>query len=75
MNKYAAHSKAPAEPGGRYSVVHGCKNKRRYHSEALAEQVAKRATRQRGLALRVYQCPLCQGWHITKRRIFNVPNR
>jgi hypothetical protein len=70
MNKYAAHSKAPRDPGDRYSVVHGCKNKRRYTNEKLAERVAARATRQRGLALRTYPCPLCQGWHITKRRTF-----
>lgn len=70
MNKYAAHSKAPAQPGSRYSVVHGCKNKRRYPSEAFAQRVADHATRQRGLALRVYPCPLCQGFHITKRRTF-----
>jgi hypothetical protein len=70
MNKYAQFSKAPKQPGGRYSVVHGCKNKRRYPSEPFADQVAARATRQRGLALRVYACPLCQGWHITKRRTF-----
>lgn len=71
MNKYADHSKAPREPGARYSVVRGCKSKRRYPSEKFAEKVARRATRQRGLALRVYPCPLCQGWHITKRRTFS----
>lgn len=71
MNKYAAHSKAPRDPGRRYSVVRGCKSKRRYSTEQLADKVAARATSQRGLALRVYCCPLCQGWHITKRRTFS----
>lgn len=43
MNKYAQFSKAPKQPGGRYSVVHGCKNKRCYPSEAFADRVAARA--------------------------------
>jgi hypothetical protein len=38
MNKYAQFSKAPKQPGGRYSVVHGCKNKRCYPSEAFADR-------------------------------------
>jgi hypothetical protein len=71
MNKYAHLAPPkPEDPGARYSVVHGCKSKRRYTTEAFAQRVAMRATRQRGTPLRVYPCPLCKGWHITKRKTF-----
>lgn len=70
MNKYAQFSKAPKNPGAQHSITHGCKNKRRYVTEEYAERVADRSARQLKRPMRAYQCAICEGWHITKRRTF-----
>lgn len=43
-----------------------CLRKKRYGDPALAEQVADRCWRKRGVELRVYPCTYCGGFHLTK---------
>lgn len=50
---------------GRCGKVH-------YSSKAEAKRAAKRGTRQ-GHRLRIYHCPECQVWHLT--RVANPNNR
>lgn len=44
-----------------------CFNKEEYHSEDMAESVARRVQRERNVELRSYRCPICRGWHLTSR--------
>lgn len=44
-----------------------CSRKRRYRSEHEARLFANRAETKRGPKLRVYWCPICEGWHITSK--------
>lgn len=44
-----------------------CSSKRRYLSPQEAEKNAKVARRKRNERLRVYRCPHCAGWHLTKK--------
>ena len=44
-----------------------CDSKRRYVTPQEAERSAKTARRKRDEKLRVYRCPHCQGWHLTKK--------
>lgn len=45
-------------------ILHSsCLKKARYRSENKAKTVAKRLS----IPLRVYACPHCFGWHLTKR--------
>ena len=44
-----------------------CGKKRRYRSEHDARLSANNGMTKRGTPLRVYRCPICNGWHITKR--------
>jgi len=44
-----------------------CLKKARYRSEHEARLFANRGENKRGVRLRVYECPICGGWHITKR--------
>lgn len=41
--------------------------KARYATERQAIRVAMSSSRRSGLPLRVYRCPECKGWHLTKR--------
>lgn len=69
MNKYAHLAPPkPAEPGADYSVVYGCKRKVRYGTERKALSVADRRWKKARVELRVYPCPLCQGFHLTKTK-------
>lgn len=43
-----------------------CLKKSRYSTEGLAERVAAKAKKARGVELRVYYCPTCYGYHLTK---------
>jgi hypothetical protein len=43
-----------------------CTSKNRYPDQGTALRFALRATR-RQKQMRVYQCPLCHGWHLTKK--------
>lgn len=42
-----------------------CYKKRRYKSEHDARLSANNCMAKRGKPLRVYRCPVCNGWHIT----------
>ncbi len=46
---------------------HAC-GKNRYETQGAAIRVAINASKKRGIALRVYGCPTCHGWHLTHRR-------
>lgn len=45
--------------------------KKRYAVERHAISAVLRAARRSGLPLRVYRCPACHGWHLTKRRTWH----
>jgi hypothetical protein len=47
----------------------GCptQHKRCHPDYETAIAAAIRLSARRGVALRVYQCPHCQSWHLTKR--------
>lgn len=45
----------------------GC-GKTRYTHEKAAIRAAMGASRRSGLGLRVYRCPDCRGWHLTKKK-------
>lgn len=52
-----------------------CSEKRRYHSESYAESEAKHwGSVRKGPGFRVYSCPWCKGWHLTKDRKREVAN-
>ena len=44
-----------------------CESKQRYDSPTEAEKQVKVARRKRDQRLRVYRCPHCMGWHLTKK--------
>lgn len=44
-----------------------CGRKRRYRSPEHARHMQRNASQHRGTQLRVYLCPSCDGWHLTKR--------
>lgn len=44
-----------------------CFSKKRYSTEAYANRVAREAKAVRGVDLRVYKCPHCLWWHLTKK--------
>lgn len=41
--------------------------KKRYRTQAFAEQVAARCLAARGVELRAYYCGMCGGYHLTKQ--------
>ena len=54
----------------------GCKKKIRYRSEAAARGAVKHRRRfQPDIELRVYDCPICQGWHLTKQPRIQTTNK
>jgi len=50
-----------------HNVQRACHSKRRYLTQVTAEAKARRCTEKRGMALRVYHCPYCLGFHLTKQ--------
>jgi hypothetical protein len=44
-----------------------CHGKNRYPAEIAALIAAQRYAELRKVRLRVYACPVCDGWHITKQ--------
>lgn len=42
--------------------------KRSYPDELRAIAAAIRCSAKRGVPLRVYECPSCHGWHLTRRK-------
>lgn len=47
----------------------------RYTSERTAIRKAIASSRHAGLALRVYRCPDCKGWHLTKKPKWTATHR
>jgi Zn finger protein HypA/HybF involved in hydrogenase expression len=45
-----------------------CKAKLRYESEEKARAAADRAAAFYAEEVKIYRCPVCQGWHTTKRK-------
>ncbi len=43
-----------------------CGKKTSYFSQSTAQLVADKAKRKRGVVLRVYNCPYCYQYHLTK---------
>lgn len=43
-----------------------CNGKNVYDSEKEAKKARSRVYKQRSVKLRVYQCPDCHKWHLTK---------
>ena len=51
-----------------------CGKKKRYASQHEARQIANNCERARpGTKLRVYFCPMCEGWHITSKPMKKLP--
>ena len=48
-------------------VIAMCSRKKAYPSQVDAERVAARCFRERGARLRVYACPACCRYHLTKQ--------
>lgn len=48
-------------------LADGCIRKKRYRTEGIAEQVAEKVLRERGAKVRAYYCPVCLGWHLTRK--------
>lgn len=48
------------------SDVSGCLSKKRYGEERLAKQIGAAIWFERRVALRVYACTECGGYHLTK---------
>ena len=46
-------------------IYRQCAKKVRYKSQHEARVIANLAESQRGHKLRVYCCPICNGWHLT----------
>lgn len=53
------------------SWVRQCVKKVRYNYESHAKKVAKNVFKTRGVKLRVYMCPKCLGYHLTKSELVN----
>ena len=45
-----------------------CTSKNRYATEGEALEVARECAEHGSPALRVYECPLCGGWHLTSKK-------
>jgi hypothetical protein len=44
-----------------------CQGKVSYPSQRAALRTLLRCTQERGTSLRVYECEICDGWHLTKQ--------
>ena len=53
----------------------GCAGKKRYRTVEAAGASAAMAKERRGVSLRVYQCPACQAFHLTKDSIKDFATR
>ena len=54
-------------PADRHTPNHACWqcSKRAYHSKSAAELRARILAREKHAFLRVYECPVGEGWHLT----------
>lgn len=63
------------EGDGRDFLVRSCQSKRSYKTPEAAGNAAASAKEKSGDTLRVYGCPLCQGFHLTKQGIDDFSRR
>lgn len=52
-------------PAPKPRLWRGCGSKHRYENFHAAERARLACEDQRGTALRVYDCEICSGWHLT----------
>lgn len=57
---------APIQPPDIAAAYYECFRKRAYPTESFARKVARAAKNSRGVKLRIYFCPHCQNFHLTK---------
>ena len=50
------------------SFLKGCVTKKAYKSLGLAEEVAKRVLKERGITLHCYWCKECGCYHLTRKK-------
>ena len=53
---------------GRNNAYKTCFSKTRFETKDIAEKEADRIYFDSGLMLYVYKCPLCQGYHLSRKR-------
>lgn len=58
------YTERPPEPG----PMKQCWSKKKYSSQALARNVARRCEELRGVPLREYFCGYCGKWHLSKNK-------
>lgn len=66
----SAKRRAPKpRPRKRFHMCQGGarRPKVKYASQDVAQIAAARMSKHQGIPLRVYQCPACNYWHLTKR--------
>lgn len=51
--------------------VRECLGKKKYRSFSFAEKMIKKIKTERNVDLYTYCCPNCQGFHLTKRKVYN----
>ena len=49
-------------------TVNVCNAKRRFHTQEQAEHGAEHSWKKRRVRMKVYECPVCGGWHMTHKR-------
>ncbi len=56
-------------PGDDRDEFRACSRKRRYATSVEAKKAAERSSKKPGSPkIFVYQCPYCDGWHLTHRK-------
>jgi ribosomal protein L37AE/L43A len=56
-------------------VFSECSRKKRYSTKHFANEVAKKVKKRRGDLVRVYECPSCQGFHLTRMDVADWKNQ
>jgi hypothetical protein len=46
----------------------GCWQKKRFYSEDIAKYTAKLQRKRYGQLMKVYRCPFCEFWHLTREK-------
>ena len=57
----------PSKAKRAVALMSGCMTKNRYYTERIANEVALHQSKKSGIALKVYQCKFCNGWHLTSK--------
>ena len=56
-------------------VFSECSRKKRYSTKHFANEVAQKVQKRRGDRVRVYECPSCQGFHLTRMDVEDWKNK